>query len=303
METRQSLFYGAVILTILFWGTAYTLIGYSVEYVSPAWIVAVRTTIAAIVLTIYALLRGHRFPNLRDPVWQWYGFMGFIGLTLPFYLNARGQVHVESGLTAVLAGVMPLITIVLAHFFVKGEHLSWRKGIGFLIGFVGIVLLFLPMPLKWDLIETWRSQGLILLTAVCYAATTIIAKRAPETSASIGAAMMLLAASIMSLGWAISTGIPETLPPGSAIVALVLLALGGTGIVQILYLRIIKIKGPSYIAKMVYLVPVFSIIAGIIFLDEPFSWRSVTALGIIFIGLYISQIRKNVRQKSRKKSV
>jgi len=292
METRQSLFYGAVILTILFWGTAYTLIGYSIEYVSPAWLVAVRTTIAAITMTVYALLRGHRFPSLRDPVWRWYGFMGFIGLTLPFYLNARGQVHVESGLTAVLAGVMPLITIVLAHFFVKGEHLSWRKAIGFFIGFAGIVLLFLPMPLKWDLIETWRSQGLILLSAVCYASTTIIAKRAPETSASIGAAMMLLASAIMSSGWAMSTGIPETLPPNSAIVALVLLALGGTGMAQILYLRIIKIKGPSFIAKMVYLVPVFSIIAGIVFLDEPFSWRSISALGIIFIGLYISQIRK-----------
>jgi len=297
METRQHLFYGAVLLTILFWGTAYTLIGYIVAYVSPAWIVAVRTTIAALVMTIYALLRGHKFPSLRDPVWQWYGFMGFIGLTLPFYLNARGQIYVESGLTAVLAGVMPLITIVLAHFFVKGEHLSWRKAVGFFIGFAGIVLLFLPMPLKWDLIETWRSQGLILLTAICYASTTIIAKRAPETSASIGAAMMLLAASLMSLVWAFSTGIPEAMPPQSAIIAMVLLALGGTGIAQILYLRIIKIKGPSYIAKMVYLVPVFSIIAGIMFLDEPFSWRSVSALGIIFTGLYISQMRRKPRRK------
>ncbi len=294
METRKHLFYGAALLTILFWGTAYTLIGYIVAYVSPAWIVAVRTTIAAIVLTIYALLRGHKFPSLRDKVWQWYAFMGFIGLALPFYLNARGQVYVESGLTAILAGVMPLITIVLAHFFVKDEHLSWRKAIGFLIGFAGIVFLFLPMPLKWDLVETWRSQGLILLTAICYGSTTIIAKRAPETPASIGAAMMLLAASLMSLIWALSTGTPEVMPPQSAIIAMILLALGGTGISQILYLRIIKIKGPSYIAKMVYLVPIFSIISGIIFLNEPFSWRSITALGIIFVGLFISQMGKRV---------
>ena len=289
METRNSLLYGAALITVILWGTAYTLIGYIVDYMSPAWLVAVRVTIAAVVLTGYALLRGHRFPPLRDPVWRWYWVIGFFGMTFPFYLSAKGQMSIDSGLTAVIAGVMPLITIVLAHFFIKGEHLSWRKGLGFLIGFAGIVFLFIPIPLKWNLVDTWQAQGLILIMAFSYALVTIIVKRAPKTPASVGAAMMLISASIMALAWAFSTGIPETRPPNSALLAIVFLALGGTGVAQILYLRIIEVKGPSFIAKMVYVVPIFSIISGIIFLDEPFSWRSILALMVIFAGLLIAR--------------
>lgn len=299
MQTRKPLFYGAALITILLWGTAYTLIGYIVDTISPAWLVAVRTSIAAVVLTIYALLRGHKFPNLRDERWRWYALMGLIGMALPFYFTAKGQTVIDSGLAAILSGVMPLFTIVLAHFFIKGEHLSPQKSLGFFIGFIGIVYLFLPVPFKWELITTWKSQGLILLTALCYAVLTIIAKRAPDTSASVGAAMMLMAAAAASVLFALGTGIPDTMPPASAITALLLLALGATGIAQILYLRIVQISGPSFVAKLVYLVPIISIITGILFLDEPFSWRSVIALVIVFAGLLIARAGETSKLSSR----
>jgi len=289
MQHRKSLFYLACTAIVLIWGTAYTLIGFIVDTVTPAWLVAVRTIFAAIILILYALWRGHSFPPLTDVRWRWYALMGFIGMALPFYFTAKGQVTIDSGLTAILAGVMPLFTIVLAHFFVAGEQLSWRKSVGFFIGFVGIILLFVPIPFKWELTQEWHAQGLILLTAFCYAALTIIAKRAPHTHASVGAAMMLIAAAIASLVFALATGVPKTMPPASALVALSALAIGATGFAQILYLRLLQISGPSLIAKLVYLVPVCSLIAGIVFLDEQFSWRAAAAMVVILAGLLIAQ--------------
>lgn len=289
MQSNKTLLYGAAVTVVLIWGTAYTLIGHIVQYITPAWVVAVRTNLAALILVVYVYMSGEKLPELRNKRWLWYGYMGFIGMALPFYFTAKGQVVVDSGLTAILAAVMPLMTIVLAHFFVPGERLSWRKALGFIIGFAGIVYLFLPSPFKWALISEWRAQSLILLTALCYALLSIIAKRAPKTPASVGAAIMLIIAAILSVFWAISTGIPDSLPPISAIINLVLLALGATAFAQILYLKLIEISGPSLIAKLVYLVPICSIIAGIIFLDEPFSWRLIIAMGIIFAGLLIAR--------------
>lgn len=289
MQSNKTLLYGAAVTVVLIWGTAYTLIGHIVQYITPAWVVAVRTGLAALILVVYVYMSGEKLPELRNKRWLWYGYMGFIGMALPFYFTAKGQVVVDSGLTAILAAVMPLMTIVLAHFFVPGERLSWRKALGFIIGFAGIVYLFLPSPFKWALISEWRAQSLILLTALCYALLSIIAKRAPKTPASVGAAIMLIIAAILSVFWAISTGIPDSLPPISAIINLVLLALGATAFAQILYLKLIEISGPSLIAKLVYLVPICSIIAGIIFLDEPFSWRLIIAMGIIFAGLLIAR--------------
>ena len=289
MQDRKPLFYAACIAIVVIWGTAYTLIGYIVDTVSPAWLVAVRTVIAAFVLVTYALWRGHRFPPLSDPRWRWYSLMGLIGMALPFYFTASGQKVIESGLTAILAGVMPLFTIVLAHFFIKDERLTWRKSFGFLIGFAGLIFLFVPIPFKLQLISEWRAQGLILLTALCYAVLTIIAKRAPHTPASLGAAMMLIAAATASLLFALSTGLPKSIPPNSALIALVVLAVGATGFAQILYLRLVQISGPSLIARLVYLVPVCSIIAGILFLGEAFSWRTVFAMVIVTAGMYIAR--------------
>lgn len=292
MANHKPLFYVALAITIFLWATAYTLVGYIVDYIAPAWIVAARTFIAAILLIGYALMRGHKFPTLRDPSWLWYGIMGIIGMAIPFYLFAKAQIHVDSGLAAVLAGFMPLITVVLAHFFIKGENLTTRKGFGFVIGFIGVVILFLPTPFRIELIANWKAQSLIILAASCYAALTIITKRAPEIPASVGAAIMLIAACIITTIAALSSDIPNALPPQSAIIALFALAIGSTGIANILYLRIVQISGPTLVAKMNYIIPVVSIIAGIVFLDEPFQWRSVLALFVIVLGLFVAKSRQ-----------
>jgi len=91
------------------------------------------------------------------------------------------------------------------------------------------------------------------------------------------------------------------MPPRSALIALLFLSLGATAIAQILYLRLIQISGPSFVAKLVYLVPVASIIAGIVYLDEVFSWRLVGAMLVIFIGLLIAKSDKKPGAKSDKK--
>jgi len=292
--TERRFIYLASITIILFWGTGFTLIGYAVKFIDPIWLVAMRTCMAAVVLSIYMHLRGHKFPRLRDRRWLWYGFMGLIGMVLPFFLTATGQIHVDSGLSAILIGFMPLITIVLAHFFVQGEQLSLRKSIGFFIGFLGIVLLFLPENLSLDLITHWRSQALILVAAVCYAVLTICAKRAPETPASVGASMMLICAASLSLILAMASGLPTTMPPSSAIFAVIALALGPTGFISILYLRLVQVAGPSLIATINNIVPACSLIAGMIFLNEPFSWRAFMAMFIIAVGLLIARRRKRI---------
>jgi len=256
----------------------------------PSWIPAARTILPAIAITMYVYMRGLSLPSLSDNRWLWYGLMGFLGMTAPFYLQAKGQVHVESGLASILInGGMPLFTIILAHFFVKSEPLSWRKFSGFIIGFIGVVFLFLPENLSWDLVNNWDAQSLILLVALSYAFAAIVAKRAPETPASVGAAIMLITAAITAIVLALGTGIPEGTFPTGVIVALFALAIFYTGLSDILYLKTIELSGPSMIAKVNYIVPGFSLVFGMIFLNEAFSWRSLAAMTVIIVGLLIAR--------------
>lgn len=292
LTTRnRTTLYVVVAAVVLIWSTGYTLMGYTVgKGFPPSWIPAARTILPALAITFYVYLRNLRLPALNDPRWLWYGLMGFLGMTAPFYLQAKGQVHVESGLSSILInGGMPLFTIVLAHFFVKSEPLSWRKSIGFIIGFVGVVFLFLPENLNWELVQNWGAQTLILMVALSYAFAAIVAKRAPETPASVGAAIMLITASLTAIVLAFGTGVPDGDFPTGVIVALFALAIFYTGLSDILYLKVIEMSGPSMIAKVNYIVPVFSLIFGMIFLGEAFSWRSVAAMMIIITGLLIAR--------------
>jgi len=166
------------------------MVGAAVRTLSADWLVAYRMTVGAIVVLIYSHLAGHRLPPLRDTRWIWYFVMAITGASLPFILMAHGQKTVDSGLSAIIVGTMPLITIILAHFFASEKLTAWKL-VGFAIGFAGTVVLFLPENLSFALVEDWKAQSLILLGAFFYAVTTVIASRAPETPAPIAAAMML----------------------------------------------------------------------------------------------------------------
>lgn len=289
--TKNRLLYLLVASVVLIWSTGYTLMGYTIQNgFPPSWIPVSRTLLPAIAITIFVYLSGLKLPKLTDKRWFWYGLMGFLGMTAPFYLQAKGQVHVESGLASILInGGMPLFTIILAHFFVKSEPLSWRKSTGFIVGFIGVVFLFLPENLNLDLVKNWSAQSLILLVALSYALAAIVAKRAPDTASSVGAAIMLITAAATAIVLALGTGVPQGDFPNGVFIALFALAIIYTGLSDILYLQVIKLSGPSMIAKINYIVPMFSLMFGMLFLGESFSWRSIAAMMIIVTGLLIAR--------------
>jgi len=115
-------------------------------------VVAYRLLIGAVILIAYVKLKGETFPKLTDSRWLWYFGLGLTGMVIPFFLISTGQLKVDSGLSAIIVGAMPLITIVLAHFFTD-ERLTPIKTLGFFIGFLGIVVLFLPDNLSLDLVD------------------------------------------------------------------------------------------------------------------------------------------------------
>ncbi len=278
---------------IFLWSTAYPLMGYTVrEGFPPILIPSARTLLPALGICLFIYLRGERLPSLRDSRWLWYGAMGVLGMSLPFFLQAKGQMHVDSGLSSILInGGMPLFTIVLAHFFIKSEPLSWRKGFGFLCGFIGIVVLFLPNDFSLFLNKNWQAQLFILSVALCYGLAAIIAKRAPETSSSVGAAIMLLCAAVVAVIPAIHAGIrsPEIFNfPTHIILALFALTILYTGLSDVLYLQAIRLSGPSVIAKINYVVPFFVIFVSILFFEESLTWRMVVALGLVSFGLWLT---------------
>lgn len=283
---------GIALALILLWSSAFTFVSVGVKSLSPLWLVAGRLTIASILLVMIALFSKHRFPPILDRRWAFYGILGVTGAVLPFFLIASGQLQVDSGLSAIIIAIMPLMTIVLAHFFAD-ERLTLFKTLGFMMGFAGIVVLFLPDTGGLGLAQDWGSQLLIVLAAFFYALTAVAAKRAPKTPSTIGAAMMMSAAAIITIAFALITDPTGFTPTGWGWISVIVLGLGSTGVATILYLYFIEVSGPSNLARINYLVPPASVVFGIWFLDEPLTWKIPVAFVIIFAGVFISRIGQN----------
>jgi drug/metabolite transporter (DMT)-like permease len=280
---------GVALFLILVWGSAFTMVGVAVRTLSPDWLVAYRMMVGAAVVLIYSFAIGHRLPPLKDVRWIWYAVMAITGASLPFVLLANGQQTVDSGLTAILVGTMPLITIVLAHFF-TAEKLTAMKLIGFLMGFAGIVVLFLPPNLSFALVADWKAQLLILSASFCYAATTILASRVPATPSPVGAAMMLVMGAGLSTLWALGAAGPPPMPDMAALLCVLGLGLGSTAIATVTYLWVIDVSGPSVMARINYFVPVCSVILGVVLLKEVLDWRIFVALFVIILGVIVSKM-------------
>ena len=275
---------------LMVWGSAFTMTDVAVRSLAPVWIVAGRIALATIMVLSYSYAKGYKLPTLTDKRWLWYAALGTIGMAIPFFLISEGQEQIESGLSSILVGAMPLMTIILAHFFTD-ERMTWIRLVGFLIGFGGLIILFFPEDFSLALVSDWKAQALVLAAALCYAIATIAAKRAPETPTLVGASMMLICGTVVSSIGALIIGLPQTPPEPIAYPMILGLAVGSTGIGTILYLYMIEMRGPTVMATINYFIPVTSVCVGVWFLSEDITPQIIIAFITIIAGVIVSRIK------------
>ncbi len=174
MQNAKPLDWLGLIALVIMFGSAFMFTKLAVQEFSPAIVAAGRIIIAAIILLLIALLRKESFGFLRN-TWLLIIALAITGDCLPFYLISWGQQTVDSSIAGILMAVMPLTTIVLAHFFVVGEPLTTNRVVGFLLGFLGILVLLGPAALaKFESgANVVISMLAILGGAISYAINTI----------------------------------------------------------------------------------------------------------------------------------
>lgn len=267
----------------------------AVDTIDPVSIVFFRVVIGAFVLTVALLARRDRLPFTLQ-AWLIFLLMGFAGNLLPFFLIAWGQQTIHSGLAGMIMAIMPLMTMILAHYFIEGEDLNRFKIIGFLLGIAGVSLLLGPV-FSGSLQET--LSGLAILIAACsYALNAILVRRLPRFDPKVAGAGVLIAASVSLLPIWLSqhtsdwSGMKMT-----SIVSLLWLGIGPTGIATIILFAVIDRAGPTFLSTINYLIPVVAFVAGVVVLSEPMGWSSILALVIILSGIALTRFRAshNVR--------
>ena len=282
---------GLVALVIMF-GSAFLLTKIAVQEIPPLLVVAGRIVIGALILIAISIAQRERFRDLL-PYWPLLLLLALTGNCLPFFVITWGQQYVDSGLAGILMAMMPLTTVVLAHFFVRGEHITRNKVIGFLLGFVGVIILMQPdlmlsSGMNWIQLIAMLS---ILSGAISYAVNSILAHSLPKISLSLISSGVLIIASLVIVPIALIQGAEEWQPSTSfaSLSSVVLLGLFPSGLATIIYFRVIRHAGPAFLSQINYLIPVWAVLMGVVFGGELLTVHVLLALVVILTGIWIAQ--------------
>lgn len=282
---------------VAMWGSSFMFNRIAVASLPPWTVVAGRIGIAALVLTAIVYALGRRLPP-PGRAWLPFAVIALIGNAIPFYLITWGQQVVESALAGILMAVMPLATIVLAHFLIAGEHLTRQRAAGFALGFGGIVLLMGPAALAGIGGEAVRiiSQLAVLGGALCYALQSVLTRLIVKGDVMVAAAGTLLLASVAVIPVALWLDRPwQLVPSASSAAAVVWLGIGPTAVATILYFMLIRSAGPSFMSLVNYLSPGVALMLGLLVMGETPSANAYFGLVLILAGIAVTQCRRATR--------
>lgn len=273
------------------WGSAFMFIKLGIATVPPATLVASRLALGALLLYAVMRLRGLALPPLGRR-WIAFAVLAIVGNSAPFYLISWGQQFIDSALAGILMAVMPLTTLLLAHFFVAGERLTANRALGFSVGFSGILVLMGPAVLSGlggSLLEV-TAQATVLAGALCYAANSVMARRLVAADFLVVSTGVLIVASLVTTPLALVFDRPWTLAPSvSSTAAIVWLGIGPTALATLLYFRLIAAAGPTFMALVNYLSPLVALLAGVLLLGEKPGVTAFAGLGLILLGIALSR--------------
>ena len=267
------------------WSSAFFNIKIATYSYGPITIAFLRVLLGSITLLIICFFKKIKIEAFSKD-WLWFAAIGFINLVLPFFLIAYGIQNVQSNLAAILMASTPLSATILGHFFLKNEKINLLKSLGILLGFSGIIFLFTDRML-FNETNIW-SALIILLASTFYVVGGVLTLKISNKSNENFTASILIWATIFLLPLSLIFEQPWNLNPRlDSTISLIYLGIFATGIAWLLRFYILKNNGLVFQAQVAYLIPIFGVILGYLFLNEVVTLKVIISLITVIIGIYI----------------
>ncbi|WP_428671461.1 DMT family transporter [Roseibium sp.] len=293
--------FGLWVLLTLLWGCSYVAIDIGLEAFDPFTLVSGRMIIGALMLVIVVFLVDGSL-RLSWRGWAIATTVGLTGNVFPFLLISFAEQHVNSGLAALLMGVAPIVTLAVAPLIHTDETLGPLKVLGAAAGFGGVLVLVGPEALS-GLTGDLVPKLALVLAALCYAFTTLFARRfAWPNARQMAAASVLVGALAIASVTAFklsSHGLPGFALP--SVLALAYLGVGSTGLAAILYFHLVPRIGATRMQQTNYVIPVLGTLLGIAVLGEEPDWNTWLAIPLILLGVYL--VSRKQRQRVGRSNV
>jgi len=267
----------SLVLLAALWGGSYMFIRVAAPAFGPAPLMFGRVVIAGVLL--WAVLRGLRKPIALRGLGGRIMVIGLLNAALPFTLVAAAELHITASLASVLTATVPLFGTILAVYWLD-ERLTANRVVGVVTGFAGVAIVA-----GWSSVDFTTPAALsiaaVLVGSLSYAASGIYAKR---TLAGIPSSTLALGQQAGAAAWLAIPAmlwLPSSPPSPEAVGSLLALAVLATSLAFVLYYRLIARIGPTLTQTVTYLIPLFGIAWGALFLNERITPGMLIGCGLI----------------------
>jgi drug/metabolite transporter (DMT)-like permease len=267
------------LLLAALWGSSFLFMRIASPEFGAFALSGLRVFIAGLLLLVIVIAMKRTKDLLR--YWKPIAAMGVLNSAFPFLFFAYAMAHITSGLGSILNATVPLWGAVVAFVWLK-DRMSAIRVFGLALGFLGVTWLV------WGRVSFQPGSGLAVIACLgatlFYGITASFSKRYltgvdPVCSAAgsqLSAACVLIPLAFMF--W------PEHEISTKAWLSVVVLAVFCTALAYILYFRLLRELGPSKTITVTFLIPVFGMAWGALFLDETVSLQMLVASGVILLG-------------------
>lgn len=265
------------------WGGSFIFLRISVPEFGPLLTAFLRTVLAAAVLYAYAHATGVAMnwrANLKP-----YALVGLCAVVIPFSGFSFAALYLPAAHMAVLNSTAPIFGAVLS-IALLGERLTLSKLAGLLLGVAGVAILVGAGSVELNT-STLLASAACLAAACAYALASIVVKKTgrPGGVHPIGMATASLVCGGALLLPTLPFSLPEAMPSLLAILSVSALSLLSSGLAQALFIPLIVKVGPTRAMSVSFLIPLFSMLWGVLFLGEAVGVSTLVGAAVVLLAM------------------
>ncbi len=267
-------------LTIgLIWGSAFLWIALGVEHLAPGVVAFARMVLGALALAAFPMAR----KGIERSDWGRFVIVAIAGNTAPALLFAVAETELDSAVAGMVTAGTPIVALVIASVMLKSlPGRSQVIGIG--LGFVGIVMMTAPS------LSGARAAPfgvlLVILAIFGYGLNSNLIVPLQQKYGGPTVVLWSLVISSILLAPIAALGINSSEFTMSAVLAVLILGVVGTGLARVLATTLAGRVGGPRMTTTTYLIPVVAIILGVVFRDEVVQPIAIVGVAVVFIAAY-----------------
>ena len=263
------------------WGASFLFVRITSPVIGPVLTADLRMSIGGLSLAVWFAATGFNAGWRRW--WPHYVVMGILTSALPFYLFAYGALSLPAGMLAVINATSPAWGALFAAWLLR-ERLSGRAIAGLILGVCGVAVITRP---EAGADFAWLPALAATGAAACYGLSGSYMRRWAQDAPSRGMALGTQIAGGALLAPFIAFSPPLAAPTPLVIACVLALGVVCSAVAYILYFRLVTDIGPAGALTVTYLIPIFGVTWGALFLGETISLWMVGGGALVLLGTYL----------------